>query len=72
MQCNLEYTTLRKLTRATEIWYDPDPQNTVIPEDRDFVKAHLLLPDEDFNSDRISPWSVSSQIVIFFSFSESH
>ena len=25
MQCMLEYTTLRKVTQATEIFYDPDP-----------------------------------------------
>jgi hypothetical protein len=25
VQCSLEYTTLRKVTQATEIWYDPDP-----------------------------------------------
>ena len=24
MQCSLEYTTLRKVTQATEIYYDPD------------------------------------------------
>ena len=26
VQCSLEYTTLRKVTQATEIYYDPDPQ----------------------------------------------
>ena len=25
VQCSLEYTTLRKVTGATEIYYDPDP-----------------------------------------------
>ncbi len=25
VQCTLEYTTLRKLTQVTEIYYDPDP-----------------------------------------------
>lgn len=25
VQCNLEYTTLHKVTAATEIYYDPDP-----------------------------------------------
>ena len=25
VQCALEYTTLRKVTQATEIFYDPDP-----------------------------------------------
>lgn len=26
IQCQLEYTTLRRVTEATEIHYDPDPQ----------------------------------------------
>ena len=26
VQCALEYTTLRRITHATEVWYDPDPQ----------------------------------------------
>lgn len=25
VQCSLEYTTLRKVTQATEIYYDPNP-----------------------------------------------
>jgi hypothetical protein len=25
VQCSLEYTTLRKVTQATEIYYDPEP-----------------------------------------------
>lgn len=26
VQCSLEYTTLRRVTEATEIHYDPDPE----------------------------------------------
>ena len=26
VQCQLEYTTLRRVTQATEIHYDPDPR----------------------------------------------
>ncbi|KAJ8955894.1 hypothetical protein NQ318_005442 [Aromia moschata] len=33
--CRLEHTTLRKVTANTAIYYDPDPQNTVIPEDQE-------------------------------------
>lgn len=32
-QSKLELTTLRGLTAATEVYYDPDPMNTVIEED---------------------------------------
>jgi DNA-directed RNA polymerase II subunit RPB1 len=37
VQCALEYTTLRSVTHATEIWYDPDPTGTIIEEDVEFV-----------------------------------
>jgi hypothetical protein len=32
-QSKLELTTLRGLTAATEIYYDPDPRTTVVEED---------------------------------------
>ncbi|XP_060536772.1 DNA-directed RNA polymerase II subunit RPB1-like [Cylas formicarius] len=52
--CRLEHTTLRKVTANTAIYYDPDPQNTVIPEDQDFVNVYYEMPD--FDPSRISPW----------------
>lgn len=52
--CRLEHTTLRKVTANTAIYYDPDPQNTVIPEDQDFVNVYYEMPD--FDPTRISPW----------------
>ncbi|GAB4848419.1 DNA-directed RNA polymerase II subunit rpb1, partial [Ancistrocladus abbreviatus] len=56
VQCALEYTTLRSVTHATEIWYDPDPMSTIIEEDVDFVSSYYEMPDEDVNPERISPW----------------
>lgn len=52
--CRLEHTTLRKVTANTAIYYDPDPQNTVIPEDQEFVNVYYEMPD--FDPNRISPW----------------
>ncbi|XP_019764459.1 DNA-directed RNA polymerase II subunit RPB1 [Dendroctonus ponderosae] len=52
--CRLEHTTLRKVTANTAIYYDPDPQNTVISEDQDFVNVYYEMPD--FDPTRISPW----------------
>ncbi|KAF7272976.1 DNA-directed RNA polymerase II subunit RPB1-like [Rhynchophorus ferrugineus] len=52
--CRLEHTTLRKVTANTAIYYDPDPQNTVIQEDQDFVNVYYEMPD--FDPTRISPW----------------
>ena len=52
--CRLEHTTLRKVTANTAIYYDPDPQNTVVVEDQDFVNVYYEMPD--FDVTRISPW----------------
>lgn len=54
MLCRLEHTTLRKVTANTAIYYDPDPQNTVVAEDQDFVNVYYEMPD--FDVTRISPW----------------
>ncbi|KAI4497535.1 hypothetical protein M0802_007305 [Mischocyttarus mexicanus] len=52
--CRLEHTTLRKVTANTAIYYDPDPQNTVIAEDQEFVNVYYEMPD--FDPTKISPW----------------
>ena len=54
MLCRLEHTTLRKVTANTAIYYDPDPRNTVVVEDQDFVNVYYKIPDFDIT--RISPW----------------
>ncbi|MED6135270.1 DNA-directed RNA polymerase II subunit rpb1 [Stylosanthes scabra] len=56
VQCDLEHTTLRRVTQATEVWYDPDPLSTVIEEDADFVKLYNEMPDEEVSLERMSPW----------------
>lgn len=43
-----------QVTANTAIYYDPDPQNTVIPEDQEFVNVYYEMPD--FDPTRISPW----------------
>ncbi|KAL5727166.1 DNA-directed RNA polymerase [Ranunculus cassubicifolius] len=56
VQCALEYTTLRSVTEATEIWYDPDPTTTIITEDVDLVRSYYEMPDEEVVLEKISPW----------------
>jgi DNA-directed RNA polymerase II subunit RPB1 len=53
----LEYTVLGDITKLTEIYYDPDITNTVVPKDREFVKLHYEFSD-DTQDDlrRYSPW----------------
>lgn len=52
--CRLEHTTLRKVTSNTAIYYDPDPQETVIAEDAEWVNIFYEMPDIDIN--KLSPW----------------
>ncbi|XP_063375717.1 DNA-directed RNA polymerase II subunit RPB1-like [Cydia amplana] len=56
----LEHTTLRKITANTAIFYNPDPLNTVIPEDQEFVTAYYEMPD--FDPTKISPWLLRIQL----------
>lgn len=44
----------KKVTANTAIYYDPDPENTVIKEDQEFVNVYYEMPD--FDPTRISPW----------------
>jgi len=55
-QASLEYTTLHSVAAVTEVHYDPDPTDTVIEEDREFVRAYYEMPDEDVDPSRMSPW----------------
>uniref|UniRef100_A0A0R3RGM9 DNA-directed RNA polymerase subunit n=6 Tax=Onchocercidae TaxID=6296 RepID=A0A0R3RGM9_9BILA len=52
--CKLEHTTLRKVTANTAIYYDPDPKNTIIEEDQEWVNIFYEMPD--FDPSRCSPW----------------
>lgn len=58
IQAALTHTTLQTVTGAVEIHYDPDPTNTLIEEDRDFVESFFAVPDEEVERtlDRQSPW----------------
>lgn len=42
------------MTANTAIYYDPEPLNTVVPEDQEFVNVYYEMPD--FDTTRISPW----------------
>lgn len=42
------------MTANTAIYYDPEPLNTVVPEDQEFVNVYYEMPD--FDTSRISPW----------------
>ncbi|KAL0061633.1 DNA-directed RNA polymerase II core subunit rpo21 [Marasmius tenuissimus] len=58
VQQELAYTSLRTVTAAVEIWYDPDPSSTIIEEDQVFVESFFAIPDEEVESKLHlqSPW----------------
>ena len=58
VQSAIEHTSLKNVTLATEIYYDPDPRTTVIEEDLDTVEAYFSIPDEtvEANLHKQSPW----------------
>ncbi|RPB20821.1 DNA-directed RNA polymerase II subunit [Terfezia boudieri ATCC MYA-4762] len=51
----VEHTTLRSVTDTTEIYYDPDPRDTVIEEDKEVVLSHFMI-DTDDDVDAQSRW----------------
>ncbi|KAI5781822.1 DNA-directed RNA polymerase II subunit [Geopyxis carbonaria] len=52
----VEHTTMRSITETTEIWYDPDPRETVIAEDIDTVQSHYLIEAESEDIEGMSKW----------------
>nr|AOE43182.1 RNA polymerase II largest subunit/RNA polymerase II core subunit [Synstelium polycarpum] len=63
VQCQLEYTTMAKVTAATEIYYDPDPTTTIIKEDEEFVRNYFILPDDETQPDDVmSPWMLRIEL----------
>ncbi|CAL5866804.1 DNA-directed RNA polymerase II subunit RPB1 [Penicillium psychrofluorescens] len=53
----VEHTSLRSVTQATEIYYDPDIQTTVIENDRDMVESYFIIPEDAAdNASQQSRW----------------
>ena len=54
----VEHTTLRSVTEACEIYYDPILKDTVVLQDKDIVEAFYFMPDASIeeNLHRQSKW----------------
>ncbi|KAI6138176.1 hypothetical protein BKA82DRAFT_4475283 [Pisolithus tinctorius] len=50
VQQELAYTSLRTVTAAVEIWYDPEPTSTITEEDTVFVESFFAILDEEIES----------------------
>lgn len=53
IQGSLQHTTLRDVTQKTEIYFDPDPQITVVDEDAEMVATYFEIEDIPAG---VSPW----------------
>lgn len=63
-QTELAYTSLslRTVTAAVEIYYDPDPSTAIIEEDREFVDAFFVSPDDDTEANQ-SSWLLRLELA---------
>lgn len=52
----LRFTNLLHVVKETSIYYDPDPKNTIITEDKQFVKDYYNIYDDDINFTTLSKW----------------
>src|SRR5574343_1303617 len=58
IQTKLEHTTLIHVTSSTQIFYDPDPTQTIIEEDSLIVRLHseFIYQGDEQKLKRLSPW----------------
>ena len=46
----IEHTTLSKLVKSSAIYYDPDPQRTIVSDDKDLIDLYNDVPTFDIDS----------------------
>ena len=56
LRSTIELTTLRSLTQAVELYYDPEIQSTLVEDDQDMVESYFILPEEDEVIESQSKW----------------
>ncbi|KAI9756566.1 MAG: DNA-directed RNA polymerase II subunit RPB1 [Lichina confinis] len=60
----VEHTTLRSVTEASEIYYDPVIQKTVIASDKDFLESYFIIPEDNIEDpDLQSPWMLRIKLA---------
>eukprot|EP00438_Fugacium_kawagutii_P027991 Skav202942 [mRNA] locus=scaffold422:259827:262861:+ [translate_table: standard] len=47
---------------SVQIFWDPDPEHTLVEEDKEWVSLYYELPDEDENPERCGPWLLRIQL----------
>ena len=56
LRSRIELTTLRSLTHAVELYYDPEIKATLIEQDEDMVESYYVFDQEDDNIAAQSKW----------------
>lgn len=70
VQSQLEHTTLDKVSAFVQLCYDPDPKNTIVKEDCNWVNEYYEFPtgdeddeEEDMNIQRLGKWVLRLQLI---------
>jgi DNA-directed RNA polymerase beta' subunit len=51
---SIEYTTLDIFSKKVDIYYDPDPKNTIISQDKEFVKEYFKYTIDHIDVSKLS------------------
>lgn len=57
LRSKVAHTNLKSIVETSEMWYDPEIQSTIIPEDYDMVESYFIIPeDSDTDINAQSKW----------------
>lgn len=58
VQSSIEHTTLEQIMVKSEIFYDPNPEETIIEEDEEMIDLYKIAPslEDDLPLKSLSPW----------------
>jgi DNA-directed RNA polymerase II subunit RPB1 len=64
VQSSIEHTTLEHVMFKSEIYYDPNPEETIIHDDEDIIDLYKIAPsmEEDIPLKDLSPWLLRFQL----------
>lgn len=64
VQSSIEHTTLEHVMLKSEIYYDPNPEGTIIRDDEDIIDLYKIAPsmEEEIPLKDLSPWLLRFQL----------
>lgn len=63
VQALLEHTTLERVASYAQLIYDPDPVNTTVPDDAEWVSEYYEFPGEEDVLSRLGRWVVRVPVI---------